>query len=86
MLSKKLTMGLFLTCICMGIIIMTFVLIVMTPKFEWTWLVTTIFLALFGGMIFGANEINEVDKVLRKIDREEQDLKDLENYMKRRRE
>ena len=86
MLSKKLTMGLFLVATCMSMIIMIFVLILMTPKFEWTWLVTVIFIGLFIGMVFGANEIDEVDRVLRKIDREEQDLKDLENYMKRRRE
>jgi len=68
MLSKKLTMGLFLVATCMGMIIMIFVIIIMSPKFEWTWLVTTVFIALFIGMVFGANEIDEVDKVLRKID------------------
>ena len=70
MLSRQLVLGLFLTCICMGLTLIFFVVIVMTPDFEMRWKVAIPFIILAIGFFYGCHEIEQVDKVLQRLDKE----------------
>ena len=58
-----------LTMLCMGLGLVFFVVCIMTPTFEWHWGAYCIFIALGIGFFVGAYELDQVDKILRRVDR-----------------
>lgn len=67
-MNKRLTIGLLLLMLCMGIGIAFFVIIIMTPDFTNFKGAGGIFILLAIGGSYGAYEIDQVDKWIRKND------------------
>ena len=70
-MSRQLTIGLMLVMLCGGLSIAFMVIIAMTPDFTNFTGAGWIFVLLAIGFLYGAHEINQADKVLRKVDRGE---------------